>query len=363
MNNNIPDVLKNLKGLNKTKKIKIRYKFLNSGCYSLYFDMWHNQKRVYQTLGIKIEGKRNTKIADNNKIRKAIALRDKKERELIDNITGFALTSGKSQKDFLSYFKSIIDKGRNNYNWKSTLFHLKRFDKKGVRICDIDKNFCDEFSEFLLKSVSNNTANLYYSTFKAALNLLVQEEVITSNPAKHIAIKRCESKREFLSFEEIEKLQETKCKDENTKNAFLFSCFTGLRISDITLLKFNQICEGYLSLIDKKTHNPNRIKLNETALSIIKKQRKLSSGDKVFNLKTLHTTERYLHDWVTDAGIKKHITFHCSRHTFATLCLTYDIDLFTVSKLLGHKDIKNTQVYAKLIDKKKDEAVDKPPKL
>lgn len=67
--------------------------------------------------------------------------------------------------------------------------------------------------------------------------------------------------------------------------------------------------------------------------------------------------------WAVLAGINKHITFHCARHTFATLCLTYDIDLYTVSKLLGHRDIKTTQIYAKLIDKKKDEAIDKLPKI
>ena len=361
--NKIPDVLKNLKGLNRTKKIKLRYKSLKSGCYSLYFDIWNNQKREYKTLGIKIDGKRNTKHQDDNKIRKAIALREQKERELLDNITGFTLNTGKEQKDFLSYYKNIIEKGRNSGNWTSSFLHLKRFAKNGVRICDIDTNFCDAFKKFLLSSVSNNTAKLYFTIFKASLDILVKEEVIISSPAKYINIKKHESERNFLSFEEIKKLHDTKCKDENTRNAFIFSCFTGLRISDITLLKFNQICEGYLSLIDKKTHNPNRIKLNKTALEILNKQRKLSSGDQVFNLKTLHTTGRYLDDWVKDAGINKHITFHCARHTFATLCLTSGIELYTVSKLLGHKDIKTTQIYAKLIDKKKDEAVDKLPSI
>jgi len=362
-NNKTPDVLKDLKGLNKKKKIKIRFKTLKSGCYSLYFDIWHNNKREYQTLGIKIEGTRNTKNEDDGKIRKAIALRDQKERELINDITGFTLSSGKSQKDFLSYCKKLIENGRNHCNWTNFLLNIRKFTNDSVRICDIDKKFCYEFKESLLKRLSNNTAKTYYSIFKAALNLLVQDDIIPSNPAKYISIKRIETEREFLNFEEIQKLQNTKCKDENTKNAFIFSCFTGLRISDIMLLKFNQIDEGYLSLTDKKTHNPNRIKLNETVLHILNKQRKLSSNDNVFNLKSLNSTNRYIKEWVKDAGINKHITFHCSRHTFATLCLTYDIDLYTVSKLLWHKDIKTTQIYAKLIDKKKDAAVDKLPSL
>jgi site-specific recombinase XerD len=68
-----------------------------------------------------------------------------------------------------------------------------------------------------------------------------------------------------------------------------------------------------------------------------------------------------MHQLIEQTDIQKKITFHCGRHTFATLCLTYDIDIFTVSKLLGHTDVKNTQIYAKLIDKKKDQAIDKLP--
>ena len=70
-----------------------------------------------------------------------------------------------------------------------------------------------------------------------------------------------------------------------------------------------------------------------------------------------------MHKLIQKAGINKRITFHCGRHTFATMCLTYDIGIYTVSKLLGHTDVKHTQIYAKLIDKKRDEAIDKLPAI
>lgn len=106
------------------------------------------------------------------------------------------------------------------------------------------------------------------------------------------------------------------------------------------------------------------MKLHPEALRIVNDKRLVANeNDKVFDLKSHQVTTKYLKRWVKDTGINKKITFHCARHTFATLCLTHDIDLYTVSKLLGHRDIKSTQIYAKLIDKKKDEAIDKLPEL
>ena len=72
---------------------------------------------------------------------------------------------------------------------------------------------------------------------------------------------------------------------------------------------------------------------------------------------------KHIKNWIQAAGINKHVTFHISRHNFATLLLSSDIDIYTVSKLLGHKDVKVTQIYAKLIDKKRDEAIEKLPKI
>jgi len=359
----VPSILRGIKQSNYKKKIKIRYKKLQSGSYSLYFDIWHNQKRDYKILSIYIEGKRDTVVDDNNKIRKVLALRDQKEKELMENDTGFTLTSREVRMNFISYFRSLIDNGKKHVSWESTYIYLNAFAKGNIRICDIDKKFCIEFREFLLENVARNTAKTYFAKLKTALNELVKKDIISKNPAIGININEIETKREFLTEEELRVLSSTKCKDGDTKNSFLFSCFTGLRISDIRLLKFSDVKEGYLYFMDKKTKNVNRMKLNSTALKIMENQKSSSNDDFVFHLKSSPYTCKIIRLWASEAGINKHITFHCARHTFATLCLTSDIDLYTVSKLLGHKDIRNTQIYAKLIDKKKDEAVDKLPSI
>jgi integrase len=226
----------------------------------------------------------------------------------------------------------------------------------------VDKNFCIGFREYLLQKVSQNTAHTYFARLKAVLNQAVEREVINTNPSRFSQIKKTDVYKEFLTVDDLRKLKETPCYNQETKNAFLFSCYTGLRFSDIDSLRFKDIEGGYINFKQQKTKGYERIKLSKNAIAIINSQRERGKKEgKVFNLLYPTTTIVHIQKWVRDAGIKKHITWHSGRHTFATLALTHDIDLYTVSKLLGHKEIKTTQIYAKLIDKKKDEAVDKLP--
>jgi integrase len=173
--------------------------------------------------------------------------------------------------------------------------------------------------------------------------------MINRNPATGIKISKTEVHKEFLTLPELQALKKT-------------ACLTGLRYRDIEALHFEDIKEGYLHFLQQKTKGYERIKLSQSALEIISRQREINGGEgQVFRLLYHTTTQQQINQWVSDAGIIKHITWHSGRHTFATLALTHDIDLYTVSKLLGHKEIKTTQIYAKLVDKKKDEAVDKLP--
>ncbi len=152
---------------------------------------------------------------------------------------------------------------------------------------------------------------------------------------------------------------------EQTKRAFLFTCFTGLRVSDIKRLTWENIQSGYLDFRQQKTKGIERIKLSKSALEIIESQKgeRTAPAGKVFDIISAYSTNDHIRQWARDAGINKNITWHCGRHTFATLCLSAGNDIYTVSKLLGHKDVKVTQIYARLIDTKKDEAIDKLPTI
>lgn len=155
----------------------------------------------------------------------------------------------------------------------------------------------------------------------------------------------------------------TPCRYDIVKKAFLFSCFTGLRYSDMKSLLWSEVHKAadgktlYIEHLQVKTKKIVTIPLSNEALKWMPKKRN-DKEDVFYQLQITSTTvEMILAEWMQEAGIQKHITYHCSRHTAATLLLTLGADLYTVSKILGHSSIKMTEVYAKIVDKKKLETV------
>ena len=118
-----------------------------------------------------------------------------------------------------------------------------------------------------------------------------------------------------------------------------------------------------ITFVQKKTSGLEYLDLSPQASQMLRERNRV--GDFVFYDLPNHlsSVNAALKRWAWEAGINKNISFHTARHTFATMLLTLDVDLYTVSKLLGHKDIKTTQIYAKIIDKKKQDAVNKIPQL
>ncbi len=371
MNNYIEKILKKIEKANNSKRIKIRCR-KKTKYFSIYLDLWKDNKRHYIYLKHYLKGTKDSFHSDNEILRYAIAYRDKKELELLLKDTGFEIKGDKVKADFVAYFKSLAEKkkGSTRRKWLSLYRHLYSFCNGKTAIKSIDMKFCISFYEYLKTFCSYSTPKVYYKLLTAALNKLVLDGVISLNPAKKAKqdIDFCrqlqkdkERSREFLTIEEIKKLINIPLEDIQTKNAFLFSCFTGLRLSDIKKLTFDKISEDYLNFRQSKTEEDERMKLHPIAKKIIEEQRisQNSRSEKVFSLYENKALNRHLKKWLINAGINKKITFHSGRHSFATMCLTKDIDIYTVSKLLGHKDLESTQIYAKLIDKKKDEAIDK----
>lgn len=136
------------------------------------------------------------------------------------------------------------------------------------------------------------------------------------------------------------------------KRAFLFACFTGLRLSDIETLRWEhlQVVNGVSTIvkIQQKTRSEIRIPLNHEARSLLSRSRHREAL--VFDLPSRSTISACLREWTASAGIDKHLTFHVSRHTFATLLLTAGVEIYTVSKLCGHRDVHTTEIYAHIID-------------
>lgn len=341
--------------------VKLRKKKLSDGRYSIYLDLYLNGQRQYEFLKLYL-GK--DKAQNKETIRLAESIRAKRELDVQNSEYGF-VPQFKKRVNFVEYFQLIVkSKPETERAWGNCLKHLKDFTSGHIQFAAITETWLEQFKSYLLTKVCQNTASTYFSKIKTALRKAVKDKIIINNPSETIAqIRKTDTERNFLTLEEIQKLFVTDCKKHSeVKRAFLFACYTGLRLSDVQALTWQSINlqDNKLQFKQQKTKNVEYFPLSETAKKL------LCSGmgnilplpsNKVFNLLSRHSIASVLKQWCKDAGIAKHVSFHTSRHTFATLALTLGIDLYTVSKLLGHKKIQTTQIYAKVVDEKLKNAV------
>ncbi len=371
-----------MKNKNITKKhtVKLRKKKLKNGNKSLYLDIWTDGKRKYEFLKLYIVKPQNSLDRDSNKKTMQLAeqIRAKRQIEIQSSQYGID-TAYKLETNFLSYFKSKMEASglsKSNYSiWKSTLNHLSDYCNADTTFKQIDLHFIEGFKNYLNynakgknnKLLSQNTKNIYFNTFRSVINRAFDEKIIPENPAKKVKTIHSEQPlRQYLSLEELKKLVKTECKHPVLKRAFLFSCLTGMRWSDIHKLKWSEIHHenGNWRIVfsQKKTKQLEYLDISKQASEYLGVKGK--PNEKVF--KDLHYSgwnNLLLQKWVFKAGINKEITFHCGRHTFAVLQLELGTDIYTVSKLLGHKSLSVTQIYAKIVDKKKRDAVNKIPNI
>jgi integrase len=364
--------------------ITVRTSPLKNDRSRLYLDHYHKGKSKCETLDLIIYNKPTTPTErEHNKKARAIAENICAKRFLEAQDQQFDLTTGyKSELSFLDYFKRQTENRKGNEgnygNWLSTYRYLKLFiNGKDLKFKECDEVFLNKFKQYLLtqpisrggRHLSENSASSYLNKVKAALNEAFNERFISDNPAKRVkGIKVNDNSREYLLIEEVRKLHITSCELPLLKNAFLFSCLTGLRWSDVQKLLWREIvyseAEGRYKIhyTQKKTKAAEYLPISNEAYQLLG-QRK-DDDIRVFKgLKYSAWNNLRLAQWVMDAGITKKITFHCARHTYATLLLTNNADLYSVSSLLGHKNIKTTQIYAKIIDSKKNQVVDLLPSI
>ena len=211
-----------------------------------------------------------------------------------------------------------------------------------------------------MKPISNATKISYFNKLRACINQAFEDGIIPRNPLRGIeGFKLEERERVYLTLDEVKAMAAAECKYPVLRNAFLFSCLTGLRKSDIEKMKWKEVRQqGEFTRIvfkQKKTGGQEYIDINPQAVVFMGERRE--PEDHVFpNFSYSSYYLMELKRWAVRAGITKDITFHSGRHTFAVMMLDLGADIYTVQKLLGHKEIHTTQIYAKVMDKKKQEA-------
>lgn len=374
--------------------VRLRQRERKDGLISLYLDIYQKGVRKNEYLNLYLIPERTTADKKKNADTLAVAERVKSKRIIALQNRGIAnwntiKSAAMPLEDWLKRYdhediplskSAFVNRGKA-HKWM-TLF-LKMILRPDIALEDIDKDFCRSFISFMRsaesaaphkrneKGLHQSTVHCYIATISAALNKAVREGIINRNPfclleAKEKVAKK-DREREFLTIDEIQILMRTPIDHESMKNVFLFACFTGLRISDILKLRWNDIYISndhveYVRIQMEKTKEYVTVPLSAEAKRWMSKH---GTSELVFYdlPQSRNTRNKSIRKWIAASGIQKNITFHSSRHTFATLMLSLGGDLYTTSKLLGHKNISTTEIYAKIIDQKKIDTVNLVDKL
>lgn len=369
-------------------KVFLRTKKISGGRETLYLDYYPpiphpvtGAKTRREFLKLYVYDKpTGTAQKDHNKATNALAENVRAQRQIKVQAGNFGfMLESKKKEDFVKYYEGLCEKRKsskgNHDNWLSSLNYFKAFTKSNCLMEDVNDKLCNDFREYLLtknsiknslnpKRLSQNAAHSYFNKFRAAVAQAFQDKLIEENPCLRVkGIKQAETDRTFLTLEELNKLVKTPCEIQYLKKVALFSALTGLRWIDIKLLTWGKIQNsksgGYtLHFRQKKTGGFEILNISDQAFVLLGEPG--NSDDFVFpNMEYSAWMLMKLKDWLTSASIYKKITFHNFRHTYATLQLSAGTDIYTVSKMLGHRNVKTTQAYTKVVDKLKIQAANK----
>ena len=365
--------------------VKVRYKTLADGRRSVYLDCCVGGRRTYDFLKLYLLPETDR---ESGRINRATM---KKVEELQRERTLQLMGIGNDGTGVKPVFHTdmLLSEWMNAYIGEQKRYGVKNITAitkvarmleaiaPDVRMSQVDKEFCLMYINYLRNDyrtrfgqpINQMTAWGYQSKFRAALNSAVRAGVLKRNPMTRIdaseKFSMPETRREYLTIDEVKRLIATPCYRERVKQAYLFCCFSGLRYGDMERLRWRDLSrdggQWYVSIVMAKTSEPLLLPLSGKAVEWLPEREDAEPEDIVFSDLPDHSDVcNHLKNWVWSAGIRKDICFHTSRHTFATMLLTLGADLFTVCKLLGHRSVRSTQIYARIIDKKKDDAASLP---
>ncbi|HEY0656217.1 MAG TPA: site-specific integrase [Chryseosolibacter sp.] len=363
--------------LNRKEPVRLRQRRIKNGGYSLYLDTYWNGKRSYDFLKLYLNPPTDDLAIIENKTTLELAKQIKYKRilELQTGLHGSAVVKPRPKfRDFFAELASEKIRFDNNAgNWASAYKHVLVFlADDNPTIQEIDDIWLEKFRAYLLEvdkrsgkpRLSSSTALSYFNRVRTALTTAYERRMIERNPANLARPIRAENAmREFLTLNEVKRLVETRCDQPVLKDAFLFCVVTGLRWSDIAHLTWEEVkgkdMDGwYLHFKQRKTKLCHVLPITTQAKELLGER--LESNQVVFShLKYSSKTSAELCRWAIAAGVAKRITFHSARHTHATLLLSQGVDIYTVSKLLGHRHVVSTERYAHVTDKLKTEAINK----
>ena len=379
--------------------IKLRTRERANGCFVIYLDTYiGDAKHKCEAVNVNnqplylvpengrndsVNKTRNNKTWEQAKAIKAQRIIDRQNGEL-----GFSQTAERQNADVLKYIGNLRDeqraarsRGEHLPDHFAMLYaHFQVFTKgEKVTFGQIDRDFQLRFIDYLKteavctnirhkerRPLSPNSQIHVMKRLSVVLSRAVKDKIIEYNPFQRLTqdekLKKPQSHIAYLTIEEVQRLINTPCKWDIMKRAFLFSCSTGLRYSDVSALTWGDIRDDdfynkVMIITVKKTRRQEVFPIPTPALHFLPERNGAADNEIIFPLKYDNDLGRKLQKWAESAGINKKVRFHVSRHTAATMNLALGADIATVSKLLGHSDITTTQIYAEVINESKKKAV------
>lgn len=369
--------MRNAKVLLKDR-ITISQRKLKDGRISLFYTYRVNgqKRREWPDTPLYLipEKTSNDRIRNQETMRLAKAFRNKKQLNLQYMEAGIEPAQKIEMTCFRDYYPTIVaqkQSARTRYNYLSSMRRFDRF-RPNILLSEINRTVYSEFVSYLKndarligstdKPLSANTIALNCEHLKYLLRCAQKDGKLAKLPDfSDIDTKWEDSNRQFLSMDEIRKLQSTPWSNNALKDSFLFACFTGLRYSDICALTPRKIVDGRIILRQQKTNDLVTIKLSDNAKQFLPAN---SNPDKpYFKIPRNNEANRQIRGWCTAAGIEKHITYHSSRHTYAMLILQATGNVYTTQRLMGHRCLGTTETYLHYLDETGDRAIDAIPAL
>lgn len=372
--------------------ITLKKKKLKNGKFSLYLEYYKGSTLNLDGKRIHLRDFEYLKLYPNQDPKTAA---EKKENKEIDTLSEQILSirkaeyfqgkfdiknTSKSKRLFLDYFiektEEKIDSPKNYGNWTATSLHLKRCISSNLTFDEVDENFIKRVRLYFDKEaktksdtpLSLNSKYSYYNKFKACLRAAFDDGYLSINYAsKTKSFEQAESQREYLTHQELQSLANTPCKYEILKRAFIASALSGLRWSDINTLVWSEVRDedngvSRINFRQQKTEGVEYLYISNQIRELFGERQ--DPSERVFKgLKYSAVYNNEIVRWCNRAGISKHITFHSARHTNAVLLLENGADIYTVSKRLGHREIRTTAIYAKIVDQKMKEAANLIPNI
>lgn len=341
---NTRTMARNKKAPKAKEPIRLRMKDLSNGNKSLYLDIYRDGKRTYEYLKMYLipENDDNAKKQNQTTMIAANAIKSKRIIEMTNGEAGIKNPNDEPKILLLDWMQTYLEnqKKRGKKDWRQIVVAMRIIEDyagKKVTLDQVDKSFCQGYIDYLITEyrprggnpIAKNTAHNYYRALNGALNAAIREDYMKVNPFTRISpadkIRKPESKREYMTIDEIRLLIATPIKNELIKSAYLFSCFCGLRISDIQALKWKDVfCDGgqyRLQVVMQKTKAPIYLPLSPEALRWMPERGDKTPDDRVFDLPSTMIVNKRLKPWAEAAGISKHFTFHTARHCTSSFSL------------------------------------------